>query len=149
MNSTEKKDLKIELKSRRLIVKKLETAIRALSGTADRNKIVRQIQRDKLLEYKTYNEAQDAYGWGIITEEEFDEITNFLESSQEIVDKPSAEEIAVNILVGWKKIMQSDIADLEFQLLPEKEQERIREENYRIAMERKERMKQRNEADSI
>ena len=141
MNSTEKKDLKIELKSRRLIVKKLETAIRALSGTADRNKKVRQERRDKLLEYKTYNEAQDAYGWGIITEEEFDEITNFLESSQEIVDKPSAEEIAVNILVGWKKIMQSDIADLEFQLLPEKEQERIREENYRIAMERNKRMK--------
>ena len=56
--------------------------------------------REKLLEYKTYNEAQDAYGYGFITEEEFDEIVEFLEKSQQIVDEPTAEELALKILLN-------------------------------------------------
>lgn len=42
------------------------------------------------------------------------------------------EEIARSMLFGWKKICTSDIESLEFEFLPEKEKQRIRERNFEI-----------------
>ena len=56
----ERKSLRTEIKARKIIIKKLETAINALQKTADRQKAEKEAERAKLLEYKTYTEAQDA-----------------------------------------------------------------------------------------
>ena len=48
-----------------------------------------------------------------------------VEKSQEIVDEPTAEEIALNTLLNWKNHMGAEIANLEFDLLPKEEQTRI------------------------
>ena len=101
MTDKEKKErmsIRVEIKARKLVIKKLATAIGALQKTADRQKAEKTAKREKLLEYKTYNEAQDAYGYGFSTEEEFDEIVEFLEKSQQIVDEPTAEEIKDHVL---------------------------------------------------
>ena len=139
----ERRSLRIEIKARKLIIKKLETAINALQKTADRQKAEKQAEREKMLAYKSYNEAQDAYGWGLITEEEFDAIVEFLESSQEIVDEPTAEEIAVKTLMNWQHHMGAEIANLEFELLPKEEQSRILDKNLEILRKREERRKER------
>ena len=142
----ERRSLRVEIKSRKLIIKKLETAISALKKTADRQKAEREAEREKMLEYKSYAEAQDAYGWGLITEEEFDKIVEFLESSQEAVDEPTAEEIAIKVLMNWQQHMGAEIANIEFNLLPKEEQSRILDKNLEILKRREERRKERLQA---
>lgn len=132
----ERKSIRVEIKARKLVIKKLATAISALQKTADRQKAEKTAKREKLLEYKTYNEAQDAYGYGFITEEEFDEIAEFLEKSQQIVDEPTAEELALKILLNWRHHMGLEIAELEFEMLPKEEQSRILEKNIEILQKR-------------
>lgn len=132
----ERKSIRVEIKARKLVIKKLVTAISALQKTADRQKAEKTAKREKLLEYKTYNEAQDAYGYGFITEEEFDEIVEFLEKSQQIVDEPTAEELALKILLNWRHHMGLEIANLEFEMLPKEEQSRILEKNIEILQKR-------------
>ena len=132
----ERKSIRVEIKARKLVIKKLATAISALQKTADRQKAEKTAKREKLLEYKTYNEAQDAYGYGFITEEEFDEIVEFLEKSQQIVDEPTAEELALKILLNWRHHMGLEIANLEFEMRPKEEQSRILEKNIEILQKR-------------
>lgn len=139
----ERRSLRVEIKARKLIIKKLETAINALQKTADRQRAERQAEREKLLEFKSYNDAQDAYGWGLITEEEFDRITTFLESSQNAVDEPTAEDIAIKTLLNWQQHMGAEIANIEFDMLPKEEQSRILDKNLEILKRRKERRKER------
>lgn len=139
----ERRSLRVEIKARKLIIKKLETAINALQKTADRQKAERQAEREKMLEFKSYNDAQDAYGWGLITEEEFDRITTFLESSQNAVDEPTAEDIAIKVLLNWQQHMGSEIANIEFDMLPKEEQSRILDKNLEILKRREERRKER------
>lgn len=139
----ERRSLRVEIKARKLIIKKLETAINALQKTADRQKAERQAEREKLLVFKNYNDAQDAYGWGIITEEEFDRITTFLESSQNAVDEPTAEDIAIKTLLNWQHHMGAEIANIEFEMLPKEEQSRILDKNLEILRKREERRKER------
>lgn len=139
----ERRSLRVEIKARKLIIKKLETAINALQKTADRQRAERQAEREKLLEFKSYNDAQDAYGWGLITEEEFDRITTFLESSQNAVDEPTAEDIAIKTLLNWQQHMGAEIANIEFDMLPKEEQSRILDKNLEILKRREERRKER------
>lgn len=139
----ERKQSRVEIKARKLIIKKLNTAIDALQKTANRQKAEKQAERDKLLQYKTYKEAQDAYGWGYIDEAEFDAITEFLETSQNVVDEPTAEEIAVKTLQDWLNLMGAEIASIEFELLPKEEQRKILDKNLEILQKREERRKAR------
>lgn len=137
----ERKEYRVEMKARKLVIKKLETAISVLKKTADRQKAEKQAKREKMLTYGSYDDALDAYGWGIITQEEFDEIADFLEKSQEYVDEPTAEEIAVKILVNWQHHMGAEIANIEFEMLPKEEQSRILDKNLEILRKREERRK--------
>jgi hypothetical protein len=135
----ERKSLRLEIKARKLIIKKLETALTALRKTANRQKATKQAEREKMLEYKSYNDAQDAYGWGLITEAEFDKIVKFLESSQKEADEPSAEDIAIKTLQNWQDQMRSEIASIQFDLLPKDEQSKILSNNLKILEKRKQR----------
>lgn len=137
MTVEEKKNIKIELKSRKIVVKKLESAIKSLRKITDRQKAEREERKQHLSEYKNERDLQDAYGWGFIEEEEYDRLRKAMQDGIEIIDsEKTAEEIALEIISGWRKLMNSDISDLEFQLLPAKEQDRIREQNYQIILKR-------------
>lgn len=136
------KDLKIELKARKLVLAKLESALKPLAAKAERQRVDRSVRREVLLgEYKTYDEAHEAYGYGYISEKEFNEIVDFLENSQKKVDAPDAEAIAADILKGWIKITKSDISYFEFELKSPEEQEEIRRKNEEFRREQEERHK--------
>ena len=136
------KDLKIELKARKLVLAKLETALKPLQAKAERQRTDRAVRREVLLgEYKTYDEAHEAYGYGYITEKEFEEIVDFLENSQKKVDAPDAEAIAASIIKDWIKRMNSDIYHFEFELKSPEEQEEIRRKNEEFHQEQAERRK--------
>lgn len=148
MTSKEKKDIKVEIKARKLVIKKLDSAIKALEKPVTRIVLDRVKRKDQLSEYKDENDLQDAYGWGFITEEEYNRLLDAMRDGTAAIDSEvAAEEIAVDMLTGWRRIMSSDIASLEFELLPKEEQARIQEENYRIAMEREERRRNREHDD--
>lgn len=144
MKDISKKDIRVELKARKIVKRKLESAINAIEPTVLKTIDSREKRKETLLQYKDERELQDAYGWGFITEEEYDALLLQLREGTEAIDaEKSAHEIAKEILVGWLKITLSDISSLEFDLLPEKKQNEIRERNYQIAMEREERRRKR------
>ena len=144
MNEKEKRDFREEIRSRKIVQKKLEAAIRALDKQIAAIVEDRERRKEALSQYKDERDLQDAYGWGFISEEEYDALLSQLRDGVESIEaEQSAPEIAKKILGGWLKITKSDIEALEFELLPEKKKQEIRDENYRIAMERKRRQEER------
>ena len=146
MNDVLEKDIRNSLKARKIIKRKLETAINSLEKSITKIVVDREKRKQTLMQYKSENEIQDAYGWEFITEEEYYSLLEQFRKGTEVIDtETSPQEIAKDILYGWLKIMLSDIASLEFDLLPEKKQNEIRERNYQITMEREERRRQRQQ----
>lgn len=140
MNAKEKRDTIIELRSRKIVKRKLEVALRSLQPKIEKVKEDREKRKEHLSEYRNYNDLQDAYGWGFITEEEFDALAIALEQGTEAIDNEISEhEIAASIISGWLKITDGDIASLEFDLMPESKKKKIRDESYEILKRREER----------
>lgn len=145
MTDKEKKDLRVELKARKIVQKKLNTATVALYKKILKIRAEREKRIAELSEYHDERDLQDAYGWGIITEDEYDRRLAALRDGRDKIDaEVSAEEIAWDILSGWSRITKGDIASLEFELLPPAKQEEIRQRNYEIAQEREKRRKERD-----
>ena len=122
------KEIRSEIRIRKLVIKKLDTAISALDKTSETKRKKKRERLEELMEYKTYNDAHDAYGYGIITEEEFHEIQDMLEGKEREIEKPCEEECAARILRSLLSEMHSDIRAFEFELLPAAEKTRILEE---------------------
>lgn len=147
MSGISKKDLRTDLRGRKIVKRKLESAIRSLDKAIVKIDADRAKRRETLMQYKSEAELQDAYGWGFITEEEYDALLEQFRSGTEAIDaEKSPQEIAKEILIGWLRLTYSDITSLEFDLLPEKKQDEIRERNYQIAMELEERRRKRETA---
>lgn len=121
--------IKEEIRVREIVLKKLRTSIEALDKVSARKKAKQKQEMEKLLEYKTYEEAHEAYGWGFISDAEFEQIQNILEGNNRELEKPCVEETAAKIMREWAGEMASDIHALQFELLPTQEQVRILEAN--------------------
>ena len=130
MNELSEKEIKKEIRIRKLVIKKLETAIRDLNRSVETQKKKKRDRLERLMEYKTYEEAHEAYGYGFLTEQEFYEVQDLLEEKENKIEAPGVEECAARILLSLEKEMYSDIRSFEFELLPQKERTRILEENY-------------------
>lgn len=128
MTDHEKKirtDLRHEIKTRKLVLKRLEHPLALAKAAAEKKRSERIARLEELGEYKTYEEAHDAYGWGFITEEEFESIKNFLEHKEELKGERSDEEYAADMMQEFVARLQREITSFQFELLPEKEQKRI------------------------
>ena len=146
LTKEERNDFKVELKSRKIVLHKLDTAIAALNKTVSRQDAEKEKRKEQISAYKNEEELQDAYGWEFITEDEYYSLLEAMRNGMEAIDaEVSAEKIARDMLNGWRRIVASDIQSIEFELLPEAEQNRIREENYRILQEREARRKLKEE----
>ena len=55
-------DLKVEIKGREIVIKKLDTAIRALQKTITRIKANREERKKKVLKYASEDELAEAFG---------------------------------------------------------------------------------------
>lgn len=129
----ERKALQLEIKARQDLIRRLEHPQKLLKVAAEKEQKKRQERIEHLTEYKSYSEAQEAYGWELITEEEFDEIVRILEKGTESIEKEiTPVEIAKNILAKFVGGLHYEIASFEFDLLPEKEKERVRQKNEEI-----------------
>lgn len=75
--------------------------------------------------YTTYEEADDAFGWGEITEAEFMAITDQLVSGRRyVVESKTKAGIALQILRSYERELSAIITELTFELLPPAEKAR-------------------------
>ena len=138
----ERAELRHEIRARKLVIKKVENVHSRLKKQAENKFNERKKRVDEISIYESERDLLDAYGWGLITEEEYDKIRILREKGEgSLLNDKSAEEYAAQILGEFIVHLKHDISSLEFELLPEKEQNRIREQNYEIAMKRAARQK--------
>lgn len=136
-----RKDIKKEITVRKLVIKRLRSPLAHAQALGEKKRAERLARIAELSEYKSFNDAQEAYGFGCITEEEFDTIVDFLEHSEEMKQVKSAEEHAADLLAEFVNRLQTEIAGFEFELLPEKKQQEIRNKNFELLKRRNERRK--------
>lgn len=133
----ERKELRHEIRARELVIKKVENAHTRLKKQAENKLNERKKRVEELSMYESEQDLLDAYGWGFITEEEYDRLREMREKGNDsILNDKSAEEYAAKILGEFIMRLNHEISSLKFELLPEKEKDRIRNQNYEIAMRR-------------
>ncbi len=138
MTDKEKLDLKLEIKARKLLLKKLGNVSERMNKQAQKQIDNRKAEVEQMSEYRSIEEARDAYGWNIITEEQFEEFKKMFEAGEDYVDnRVSAEEVASGMLNDFLSRIKRDIRSFEFELLPSAEQETMREKHRRIIERRK------------
>ena len=132
-----RKELKDEIKIRDLVIIKLDKDIASLKKTATRKRSKKRAKFEELAGYKSYTEAQDAYGWGFITEEEFDRAAAILERSDREAEKPGIEDRAAGMLLDIRKKFYEEIYAFNRALYTPEELSRRMKEQHRKEFERK------------
>lgn len=89
------------------------------------DEIKKLIVLDETLENTTYEELHDLYGWGTITEAEFERRAKELEDYKENKIKSVDRETPITTFLKYMKkeivSVKAEIRELEFEQLPEKE----------------------------
>ena len=113
------KEQKLEINAIHYLVKRLKPLLNSLESNVAKEDDKRKKRFEELSEYKTYEDAHEAYGWGYITEAELRRI----ETQQWRVDNIDTKaRIALTALRRFVSRLNSDARSLEFELLPEEEQ---------------------------
>ena len=120
-------------------MKRLQFPLDQAKKAADRQLAKREALVASATQYKDIEDARNAYGWGFITEEEFDTIYEIFERGEATLAMRSPEEMAYDILKDMVNGLNHDIAGFEFELLPAKEQQRILAQNAEILERRNKR----------
>lgn len=115
----------LEIQSRKEVLKKIENAYQRLKKQAESNYEKRKAKIQAASEYKSIDEAHEAWGYDCITEKEYNEIVKIFKQGEECVEKHlSPQEVAVNILGEFIGRLNYEIRSFEFDLLPPEEQAR-------------------------
>lgn len=125
----ERASIKLEIEARKEVLKKVENAFKRLRKQADSNLEKRREKVRAAREYRSLDEAHEAWGYDFITDEEFEEIKKVFELGDAYIENNlSPQEVAVNILGRFMGGLNKEIRSFEFELLPIEEQERIRKQ---------------------
>lgn len=106
------------------VTKELRHLVEKYQRKIDRTQAARRAEFEAAMEYKSERDIQDAYGWGFITEAQFDRYTEIFRQGEAALEHhtPTCDELAQSIL---KRIL-SDIAreqrDWQFSALSPEEQ---------------------------
>lgn len=120
---SEKKSITLEINARRELLRRLAFPMKQLKNMEEKDKIQRELRVAQNRTYQTVNEAQDAYGWDLITEDEYRDIVTALETGEDyIVNAVTSTSAALQMLSEFIGRISSDIRSLEFELLPPEEQ---------------------------
>ena len=117
----------LEIQSRKVVIEKIKNAYKRLKRQAEANYDKRKLKIQSASEYKSVDEAHDAWGYDCITEKQYNEIRKIFEQGEEYLEKHvSPQEVATKILSEFIGRLSYEIRSFEFELLPPEEQERIR-----------------------
>lgn len=149
MTEQERKTTKAAVGAIKDILKRLEYPKKQLENAANKAINKRKEIVEKLTKYKDEDDLRDAYGYGCITEEEYERLLDLMREGQEAIENDhSSAELALDYLKRYIGELCTELHALEFDLLPEKEKDRIRQQNYEIAMKREARRKAREEGNT-
>ena len=124
INIRSKKNLeeenKLEIAAREQLLRRLERTLKLLNNRANvRRKNMILKERAIRGEYRTVDEAHEAYGYGFISEKQYKEIA-------EAIVFP--EQVAASILFDFMRRLMNEIEAFKFELLPPEGQSRILDE---------------------
>lgn len=142
VDKAQREDLKLGIRANKEVLRRLETPIKRLREKVERERTDRAVRRQTLREYKTESEIMEAYGWGQITDDEQRELLAGLEGDRIYVEEtPTVNSEALSVLEDFASRLRREIDSFQFDLLPQKEQDRIlREREERLEKARKRRM---------
>lgn len=127
----ERASIKLEIEARKEVLKKVENAFKRLRKQADSNLEKRKEKVRAAREYRSLDEAHEAWGYDFITDEEFEEIKKVFELGDAYIENNlSPQEVAVNILGRFIAGLNKEIRSFKFELLPIEEQECIRKQKH-------------------
>lgn len=121
----EREALKLEISSRKELVKRLDHPLKLLEAAEAKEKAAREARVSELSEYKTEAEIMDAYGYDMITDDERHELLEALETGRSFVENTATKvSIAHTILKEFVGDLKKEIRGFEIELLPPEEQSR-------------------------
>lgn len=150
MKKTERNELQLEIKARKELVKRLAYPLDQLAKADAKERTKREERAAALSEYKTQEEAHEAYGYDIITEEEYRAICDAIEAGEKYVTETMTPvSLAMKILRDLIRRMESESRSLEFELLSPEEQAKRMEaaEKHREEMAARRERRKTNEND--
>lgn len=119
----ERKDLQLEIKARRELLNRLGHPMKLLEAAAEKEKAKREERVARAREYATAEDAHEAFGWGVISEEEYEAIAAAFEAGEAYVENTvTPVEAALHILKEFSGRLSSEVRSFEFDLLPAEEQ---------------------------
>lgn len=122
-------DVQFEVKCRQYLVKRLSVLEKDIEHTVAKEKSKRAAKVEKLAAYKNSDEAAEAYGYGDITSEEFEEICSVLEENANFVEFTKTPKLAaLEMLKEFLWRLKSDIKSFEWEMKSPEEQSRILKE---------------------
>ena len=116
----------LEIQSRKVVIEKIKNAYKRLKRQAEANYDKRKLKIQSASEYKSVDEAHDAWGYDCITEKQYNEIRKIFEQGEEYLEKHVSPQEVAKILGEFIGRLSYEIRSFEFELLPPEEQERIR-----------------------
>ena len=127
---TEKEAMKFEIKCSKYLIRRLETLRKDIQKQVDKETEARIKRHLELCQYKTFEEAQEAYGEDLISYEEYCKVQDMLEKAEE-TEEPvkTIRSAAVEELSRYISDLKRDMRDLEWAMKTPEEQERIRKSN--------------------
>lgn len=129
MNQEVRKATKLELDAYIYLEKKLVALRDQIAKVVSKKNQQQEAREMELMEYKTEQEIQDAYGWDFITEEEKDRLIDRLRGAKEKAELPTKEKIALDELCSILKEVCRTRNDLEYELMSDEEKQRRQEQS--------------------
>lgn len=113
----------LEAKARKELLRRLEHPLKLLKTAGEKERAKREERITSAREYKTIVDAQEAYGWGYLSDDEYHALVESIEKGEEYVENTiSHVEMAADMLNDFVRRMASELRGLEFDLLPFEEQ---------------------------
>lgn len=122
--SEERQALTYEIKARENLLKRLEYPRKQLESAVKKEDEQRQAIIQKAAEFSSVEDAREMWGYGFITDDEFEMVKQYFENSAALTDKPSASRYALQMLQEIMERLRFEVSSFKFDLLPEDEQAR-------------------------
>lgn len=129
-------DMQFEIKCRQYLIKRLSVLEKDIEKTVEKEKAKRAKEKAKranrvarLTAYEDSDQAQEAYAYGDISQEEFEEICGVLEENAKFIMLTRTPKVAaLEMLKEFMYRMKSDIKSFEWEMKSPEERERILKE---------------------
>ncbi|WP_367932168.1 hypothetical protein [Enterocloster citroniae] len=101
------------VKALKYLVKRLQKLADEIEITVDKEKQRKKAKVEWMNDYKTYEDVQDAYGMGMITQAEYDAVRDALDRGEAYVELETPKSAALKELRNYISTLTNDIVGYE------------------------------------